>query len=89
MKRGVGLGKWISDQSLRLGPVISIHMGPWLTKVAVTDPLEIEDIMNRRFGDFGFSDTQKAVFGGAMPMGLLSLPSNEMWTAHRRSLSPW
>ncbi|PVF99915.1 cytochrome P450 [Serendipita vermifera] len=88
VKQGLGIGHWISQQSFKHGPIMSIHMGPLFTKVAITDPEEIEDILHHRMDDFVFSDTQKAVFGGAMPFGMLSIPTNAMWTAHRRALSP-
>jgi len=88
VKRGIGVGTWISTQSKIHGPILSIHMGPFLTKVIVTDPHEVEDILTRRYNEFTFSDTQKAVFGGVMPYGLLSLPRNAMWIAHKRALNP-
>jgi hypothetical protein len=88
IKRGIGVGTWISTQSKIHGPILSIHMGPFLTKVIVTDPHEVEDILTRRHAEFGFSDTQRAVFGGVMPYGLLSLPRNATWIAHKRALNP-
>ena len=88
IKRGIGVGTWISTQSKIHGPILSIHMGPFLTKVIVTDPHEVEDILTRRHTEFGFSETQRAVFGGVMPYGLLSLPRNDRWIAHKRALNP-
>ena len=88
VKRGVGVGTWISEQSRIHGPIMSLHMGPFLTKVIVTDPHEVEDILTRRLTEFAFSDTQRAVFGGVMPYGMLSIPRDGMWTAHRRALNP-
>lgn len=88
VKRGVGVGTWISEQSRIHGPIMSLHMGPFLTKVIVTDPHEVEDILTRRVAEFAFSDTQRAVFGGVMPYGMLSLPRDGMWMAHRRALNP-
>jgi hypothetical protein len=43
------------------------------------DPQEVEDILTRRLDDFAFSDTQKA---GAMPGGMLSIPTDHMWSTH-------
>jgi len=64
-------------------------MGPFFSKVAIMDPQEIEDILTRRLDDFAFSNTQKAVFGGAMPTGMLSIPTDHMWSTHRKRLAPW
>lgn len=87
VKQGVGVGTWISKQSRVHGPIMTLHMGPFLTKVIVTDPHEVEDILTRRVTEFAFSETQRAVFGGLMPYGMLSLPREGMWTAHRRALN--
>lgn len=88
VKRGLGVGTWLSEQAFRHGPILSIHMGPFFSKVVIMDPEEVHDILFHRLDEFSFSDTQKAVFGGAMPTGMLSLPGNAMWTTHRKRLAP-
>ncbi|KAG8831682.1 hypothetical protein FRC17_002772 [Serendipita sp. 399] len=89
VKNGLGIAEWLSQQALIHGPIMSIHMGPAFPKVVVSDPATVQEILNKRGEDFGFSDTQKTVFGGTMPYGMLSLPGNEMWHSHRRALNPW
>lgn len=88
VKSGLGITHWLSEQAFQHGPIMSVHMGPFVAKVVITDPQEVEDILTKRSDDFTFSDTQKIVFGGTMPYGMLSIPTNAMWHAHRRSLSP-
>lgn len=89
INRGLGVATWLSDQSARLGPIMSIHMTCFFSKVAIMDPEEVEDILTWRADEFGFSDTQKVVFGGAIPNEMLSIPNNSMWNTHRRLLSAW
>ena len=89
VKTGLGITHWLSQQAFQHGPIMSVHMGPFVSKVVITDPQEVEDILTKRSEEFTFSDTQKIVFGGTMPYGMLSLPTNAMWHTHRRSLSPW
>ncbi|KAG8877475.1 hypothetical protein FRC20_011144 [Serendipita sp. 405] len=88
VKDGRGIAHWLSGQALIHGPIMSIHMGPSFPKVVVSDPATVQEILSKRGEEFGFSDTQKIVFGGAMPYGMLSLPGNEMWHSHRRALNP-
>lgn len=88
VERGLGLGRWLTELAFRCGPISTVHISPFLTKVVVTDPREIEDILGRRWNEFGYSSTQSSIFSGVMPKGMLSIPSDGMWKAHRKALTP-
>lgn len=87
VERGLGLGRWLTELAFRCGPISTVHIGPCLTKVVVTDPREIEDILGRRWNEFGYSSTQSSIFGGVMPKGMLSIPSDSTWKSHRKALT--
>jgi len=88
VERGLGLGRWLTELAFRCGPISTVHISPFLTKVVVTDPREIEDILGRRWNEFGYSSTQSSIFGGVMPKGMLSIPPGSMWKTHRKALTP-
>lgn len=79
-----GLFELFKVQRAKLGPIFTV-MTPNAPIILVSDPSAVETVMTDR--TFFPSRPDSLGFRTFIPLGLLGLPTNQMWNTHRRLLS--